>query len=85
MGFISCADIGTVFGDPVAYIDILHYKACNVGAESTEIPVRNMSGAYTHIFTLHATGPQPFSTPLWHTTFKITSYIGVSPPCFKVD
>ena len=42
---------------------MLHHKACNAGAESTEIPAPNMSEAYTHIFSLHATSPQQFSTP----------------------
>ena len=42
---------------------MLHHKACNAGAESTEIPAPNMSGTYTHIFSLHATSPQLFSTP----------------------
>ena len=27
------------------------------------MPPPNMNGAYTHIFSLHATGPQRFSTP----------------------
>ena len=38
-------------------------KACNAGAESIEIPAPNMSGTYSHIFSLHATGPQQFSAP----------------------
>ena len=44
---------------------ILHHKACNTGAESMEIPAPDsyMSGTYTHIFSLHATGPQYFSAP----------------------
>ena len=42
---------------------MLHHKACDAGAESTEIIAPNMSGAYTHIFSLHATGPQHLSTP----------------------
>ena len=41
---------------------ILHHMACNAGAESTEIPAPNMSGEYTHIFSLHATSPHHFST-----------------------
>ena len=36
---------------------MLHHKACNAGAVST------MSGAYTHILSLHGTSPQQFSTP----------------------
>ena len=41
---------------------MLHHKACNAGAESTEIIAPNMSGAYTHIFSLHAMSPQHLST-----------------------
>ena len=38
---------------------LLDYKACIAGAECTEIPDTNMmSGAYKHIFSLHAIGPQ---------------------------
>ena len=46
---------------------LLDHKACIAGAESTEIPDTNiMSGAYKHIFSLHAIGPQHFSTcELW--------------------
>ena len=49
---------------------LLDHKACIVGAESIEIPDHDhvMSGAYKHIFRLHATGPQHFSTP--HVNFK---------------
>ena len=49
----------------VMILYMLHHKACNAGAESTEIPAPNMSEAYTHIyiFSLHATGPQYFSIP----------------------
>ena len=43
---------------------LLDYKACIAGAESTEIPDTNMmSGAYKHIFSLHAIGPEHFSAP----------------------
>ena len=38
-------------------VNMLHHKACNAGAVSI------MSGAYTHVFSLHATSPQQFSTP----------------------
>ena len=42
----------------------IHHKACNAGAESTDIIAPNMSGAYTHnISTLHATSSQHLSTP----------------------
>ena len=51
---------------------ILYHKAYNAGAESTKIPASNMSGAYTHVFSLHATGPQHFSTPHMELTFKTT-------------
>ena len=46
---------------------ILHHKACIAGAESTEIPALMMSGTYTHVLSLHATGPQHFSAP--HVNF----------------
>ena len=42
---------------------MLHHKACNAGAESTEIIAPNISGAYIHIFSLHATNPQHLNTP----------------------
>ena len=42
---------------------MLHHKACDAKAESTEIIAPNISGAYTHILSLHATSPQHLSTP----------------------
>ena len=42
---------------------MLHHKACNAGAEYTEIIAPNMNGAYAHTFSLHATSPQHLSTP----------------------
>ena len=54
---------------------MLHHKACNAGAESTEILAFNMSGAYTHIFSLHATSPQQFSIPHMELLKLLASYI----------
>ena len=54
---------------------MLHHKACNAGAESTEIPAPNMSGAYTYIFSLHATSPQRFSTPHMELLKLLVSYV----------
>ena len=51
---------------------MLHYKACNAGTVST------MSGAYTHIFSLHATSPQQFSTPHIELLKLLASYSYVS-------
>ena len=52
---------------------MLHHKACNAGAESTEIIAPNISGAYTHIFSLHATSPQHLSTPHMELLKLLTS------------
>ena len=54
---------------------MLHHKACNAGAESTEIPAPNMSGAYTHILSLHPTSPQHFSTPHMELLKLLASYV----------
>ena len=53
---------------------MLHHKACNPGAESTEIPAPNMNGAYTHIFSLHATSPH-FNTPHMELLKLLASYV----------
>ena len=44
---------------------MLHHKACNAGAESTEIIAPNMSGTYTHIYS--ACMPQAHNTLVHHT------------------
>ena len=54
---------------------MLYHKAFNAGAESTEIPSPNMSGAYTHIFSLYATSPQHFSTPHMELLKLLASYV----------
>ena len=54
---------------------MLYHKACNAGAESTEIPVPDMSRAYTHILSLHATSPQHFSTPHMELIKLLASYV----------
>ena len=54
---------------------MLHQKACNAGAESTEIIAPNMSGAYTHIFGLHATSLQHLSTPHMELLKLVASYV----------
>ena len=54
---------------------MLHHKACNAGVESTEILVPDMSGAYTHIFSLHATKPKHLSTPHMELLKLLASYV----------
>ena len=53
---------------------MLHHKACNAGAESTEITAPNISGAYTHIFSLHITSPQHLNTPHMELLKLLTNY-----------
>ena len=48
---------------------MLHHKAYNAGEEST------MSGAYTHIFSLHATSPQQFSIPHMELLKLLAGYV----------
>ena len=52
---------------------MLHHKACNAGAEPTEIIAPTVSGAYTHIFSLHATSPQHLITPHMEPLKLLTS------------
>ena len=54
---------------------MLHHKACNAGAEYTEIIAPNMSGAYTDIFSLHAASPQLLSTPHMELLKLLASYV----------
>ena len=54
---------------------MLHHKACNAGAEPTEIIAPTISGAYTHIFSLHATSPQHLITPHMEPLKLLTSWL----------
>ena len=63
----------------------VYHKACNAGAESTEILAPNMSEAYAHIFSLHATSSQHFSTPHMELLKLLASYIvNVTKRCIDV-
>ena len=48
---------------------ILHHKGCIAGAYSTHL----MSGEYTHIFILHATGQNTIVQYVWTFKAKLTT------------